>query len=58
MRYISVITNGTCVSEQTKKILVEKFENHGFTVLEECSMNSELLVCIGGDGALLHAVHM
>ncbi|MCB6994661.1 NAD(+)/NADH kinase [bacterium 210820-DFI.6.37] len=57
MRYISVITNGTDVSEQTKEVLIEKFEKHGFTVLEQCSVDSELLVCIGGDGALLQAVH-
>lgn len=57
MRTINVFTNGTEVSQKTKAILVEKFEKNGFTVGEKCSPDSELLVCIGGDGAFLQAVH-
>lgn len=57
MRIINVFTNGTNVSEQTKEILIKKFEKNGFTVRDQCSPDSELLVCIGGDGAFLQAVH-
>lgn len=57
MRTINVFTNGTCVSKKTKDILIKKFENSGFTVRETYSPDSELLVCIGGDGAFLQAVH-
>lgn len=57
MRYISISTNGTTVSEQTKEIIIEKFQSNGFAVRKACTRDSELLVCIGGDGALLQAVH-
>ncbi len=57
MRNITVFTNGTCVSEKAREILVEKFEKNGFAVHENCTPDSELLVCIGGDGAFLKAVH-
>lgn len=57
MKTINVYTNGTSVSEKTKDILVKKFENNGFAVREAYCPDSELLVCIGGDGAFLQAVH-
>lgn len=57
MRTIHVFTNNTPASEQAKNSLVEKFEKNGFAVGETCSPSSELLVCIGGDGAFLQAVH-
>lgn len=57
MSIVNIYTNGTSVSEQTKKIVVEKFEKSGFTVREAYSPDSQLLVCIGGDGAFLQAVH-
>ena len=57
MRIINVFTNGTAVSKKTEAVLTEKFEKNGFTVRGDYSRDSELLVCIGGDGALLQAVH-
>lgn len=57
MRIITVFTNGTSVSEKVKEQLIETFERNGFTVRENCSPDSELLVCVGGDGAFLRAVH-
>lgn len=57
MRTISVRTNGTNVSEKAKHIVIEKFHENGFNVKEKTIEGCELLVCIGGDGALLNAVH-
>ena len=57
MRNINVFTNGTSLSQETKEVLVQKFEENGFTVREEYAPDSELIVCIGGDGAFLQAVH-
>lgn len=57
MRNVTVFTNGTCVSQETKDILIKKLERRGFTVHEEYSHDSELIICIGGDGAFLQAVH-
>ncbi len=57
MNTINVFTNGTPVSEDTKEVLIEKFKKNGFTVREQYDPDSELIVCIGGDGAFLQAVH-
>lgn len=56
-RTISIRTNGTKVSEEAKHIVIEKFHENGFNVKENTIDGCELLVCIGGDGALLSAVH-
>lgn len=56
-RTISIRTNGTKVSEEAKHIVIEKFHENGFNVKEKTIEGCELLVCIGGDGALLSAVH-
>lgn len=57
LRTISIRTNGTKVSEEAKHIVIEKFHENGFNVKEKTIDGCELLVCIGGDGALLSAVH-
>ena len=57
MRTISIRTNGTKVSEEARHIVIEKFHENGFNVKENTIDGCELLVCIGGDGALLSAVH-
>ncbi len=56
-RTISIRTNGTKVSEEAKHIVINKFHENGFNVKENTIEGCELLVCIGGDGALLSAVH-
>ena len=55
-RTISIRTNGTKVSEEAKYIVMDKFHENGFNVKENTIEGCELLVCIGGDGALLTAV--
>lgn len=56
-RTISIRTNGTKVSEEAKHIVINKFHENGFNVKENTIEGCELMVCIGGDGALLSAVH-
>jgi len=56
-KMITVFTNNTEISNETVKPLCSKLEKNGFTVSHEYSEGSELIVCIGGDGAFLAAVH-
>lgn len=56
-RLIFVYSNGTPVSEHTAELLKTKLEQSGFQPTEEYSENVELIVCIGGDGSFLEAVH-
>jgi len=55
-RTISLKTNGTKASAEAKHIVINKFHENGFNVRENTIEGCELLVCIGGDGALLNAV--
>jgi len=55
-RIITVFTNNTKVSNEIVKLLASKLEADGFSVSYEFSPESELIMCIGGDGAFLSAV--
>lgn len=57
MRKINLYTNGTKKSRETEILLTEILQNSGFSVSNTYSGDGELLICIGGDGALLQAVH-
>lgn len=56
-RIINVFTNNTGISLDTKSILIKKLIDKGYTVTGEFNKNAELIICIGGDGALLKAIH-
>ena len=57
-KHINIFTNGTDLSLETQTILAKKLVDRGYTVTEEYSGDkTELIICIGGDGALLKAVH-
>ena len=56
-RIITVFTNNTEISRETVKLLYSKLEKSGFSVSGDFEENSELIMCIGGDGAFLTAVH-
>ena len=56
-RIVTVFTNNTKISNDTVKLLSSKLEESGFSVSDEFSEESELIMCIGGDGAFLSAVH-
>ena len=55
-RIITVFTNDTEISKKTAPPLCAKLSENGFSVIHEFSPDSELIVCIGGDGAFLTAV--
>lgn len=57
MRKISIYRNDTDVSKRTEKIFKQKLESAGFEVTDSYCSEEELIVCIGGDGAFLEAVH-
>lgn len=54
---ISVFQNGNELSEQTFRILHDSLVRRGYTVLDNYSVETDLIVCIGGDGALLKTIH-
>ncbi|QIB69599.1 NAD(+)/NADH kinase [Aminipila butyrica] len=56
-RVITIHTNDTPASLKTKKLLAKKLEVSGFIVSESLEGDSELIVCIGGDGAFLEGIH-
>lgn len=56
-RIVSVFSNLTEKSIETKSWLIEKFAKAGFTVKDKFDSDSELIVCIGGDGAFIQALH-
>lgn len=54
---ITLHSNNTTASMQTKSILINKLTASGFTVSSDISEKTELIVCIGGDGTFLEAIH-
>jgi NAD+ kinase len=52
-RVINVTENGTKASDRIRRRLAEKLAAHGFVVADGFDAAAELIVCIGGDGALL-----
>ena len=57
-RCVKIYSNDTQLSIETEKILSQKLKDAGFTIAEEFTDECELLICVGGDGAFLEAVHM
>ena len=55
-RVITVFTNNTKISTDTFKRLCSELKDGGFSVSPDLSPNTELIVCIGGDGTFLKAV--
>ena len=54
---ISVFTNNTDISLQTRSLMIEKLRAKGYDISDTYTQDTELIVCIGGDGALLKTVH-
>lgn len=50
-------SNNTPSSKSTEEILRKKLINAGIGIDEELGPKTDLIVCIGGDGAFLEAVH-
>jgi NAD+ kinase len=51
-----IYTNGTDVSKQIEKNLKIKLSKAGLMVQDAYSEDTDLIMCIGGDGSLLHLV--
>lgn len=56
-KFISIFTNNTDISLDTKATLIKILKDRGYTVTNEFSEEAELIICIGGDGAFLRTVH-
>ncbi|MBE6030733.1 MAG: NAD(+)/NADH kinase [Clostridiales bacterium] len=54
---IYIHTNDTDVSKKTKELLAKKLDKSGYLVVSEVEDDTELIVCIGGDGSFLEAIH-
>lgn len=50
-RLITINSNDLPKSVETKNLFKEKFKEAGFDVSEEFSDDTELVVCVGGDGS-------
>ncbi|MDO5491107.1 MAG: NAD(+)/NADH kinase [Bacillota bacterium] len=56
-KQITVFHNGDELSARTFRALSVKLNNRGYRVSQTYSKDTELIVCIGGDGAFLKAIH-
>lgn len=56
-RKILIYSNDTDVSKKTAELLAKKLDQRGFAPTEKFGGDEELIVCIGGDGAFLEAIH-
>lgn len=54
---IYIYANDSETSKRTEKKLKQKLDNSGFVPLPKYSPDADLLVCIGGDGTFLEAIH-
>ncbi len=54
---VFIYANDSETSKKTEKKLKQKLDNSGFTLLSKYSPDADLLVCIGGDGTFLEAIH-
>lgn len=54
---VYIYANDSAVSKKTEQKLHQKLDNTGFTVLSDFKPDADLLVCIGGDGTFLEAIH-
>jgi NAD+ kinase len=52
-RVINITENGTRESARIRRKLARRLEEEGFTVADGFDPSAELIVCVGGDGALL-----
>ncbi len=53
---ITVHSNNTAASQKAKRLLVKKLGSD-FIVSDKLEQDTELIICIGGDGAFLEGVH-
>ncbi len=56
-RVVALFSNQTERSLETQELLEKKLQKAGFQVIQTFDKQAELVVCIGGDGAFLQALH-
>ena len=56
-KVITIFHNGEPYSENTFRDLAEMLKTRGYEVTNTFSEDTDLIVCIGGDGAFLRAIH-
>ncbi len=56
-KIISIYSRDSFESCKTKRILEQKLDKVGIRTINGFEKNSDLLICIGGDGTFLEAVH-
>ncbi len=56
-RIVSIFTNDTDISLKNRDVLMKKLIDRGYETSDEYSADTELIICIGGDGALIRTVH-
>lgn len=54
---INVISNDDSLSQEIRRILVQKLEKAGYFVPKKFEYDAMLIICIGGDGAFLNTLH-
>lgn len=57
MKKIKIYKNDTEISKNTEKLLIEKLRFFDVAITDELTEDCDLLICIGGDGAFLEAIH-
>lgn len=57
MKKIFIYRNDKEMSIRTQELLKGKLDISGFTVIPEFNKDADLMVCIGGDGTFLEAMH-
>ncbi|MFA5638316.1 MAG: NAD(+)/NADH kinase [Anaerovoracaceae bacterium] len=55
---ICVFSNETELSLETRELLLKAFAEAGYEVSEKYGEDAELIVCVGGDGAFIKALHL
>ena len=56
-KIITIFHNEVALSKETCLCMKEKLETRGYEVHDHYSEDTDLIVCIGGDGAFLRAIH-
>lgn len=56
-KLITIHNNTTADSIKTKEVLTKKLLDSGFEVSDTLTPDSSLIVCVGGDGTFLEAIH-
>lgn len=56
-KIINILSNHRNESQKIAFLLTESLTRHGFRVQTTYSDQAELNICIGGDGAFIHAIH-